>query len=81
MRKDIDHLPRTQQDELARVTQILMDEFSIAISRATQPRNEIKNMPIQRHLIAHGIQQSQTGKSHCSWQSLRPTVYDIVAMV
>jgi hypothetical protein len=37
MRNDVDHLPQTQQDELARVTQTLMDEFSVAISRATQP--------------------------------------------
>ena len=37
MRKDVDHLPVVQQDELARVTQILMDEFAVAIARATQP--------------------------------------------
>ncbi len=37
MRKDVDHLPLKQQAELARVTQILVDEFAVAISRATQP--------------------------------------------
>lgn len=37
MRKDVDHLPPIQQQELERVTQILMDEFTVAISRATQP--------------------------------------------
>ena len=37
MRTDLDHLPESQQDELERAKQILMEEFSIAISRATQP--------------------------------------------
>ena len=37
MRTNIDHLPQVQQDELARVVQILMGEFELAISRATQP--------------------------------------------
>lgn len=37
MRSDIDHLPPVQQRELERVTQLLMAEFSEAISRATQP--------------------------------------------
>lgn len=37
MRTDIDHLPPKQQDELRRVVQILMREFELAISRATQP--------------------------------------------
>jgi len=37
MRNDVDHLPPAQQDELARATQILMDEFAVATSRATQP--------------------------------------------
>lgn len=36
MRMDIDHLPSIQQQELARATQILMEQFSVAISRATQ---------------------------------------------
>ena len=36
MRTGIDHLPQVQQDELARVVQILMGEFESAISRATQ---------------------------------------------
>lgn len=37
MRSDIDHLPLVQQRELERVTQILMDEFAVAIAHATQP--------------------------------------------
>jgi predicted nucleotidyltransferase/HEPN domain-containing protein len=37
MRTNIDHLPQVQQDELARVVRILMDEFEKAIARATQP--------------------------------------------
>lgn len=37
MRTDIDHLPQVQQDELARVTRILMEEFEKATARATQP--------------------------------------------
>ncbi|MES2326272.1 MAG: HEPN domain-containing protein [Pseudomonadota bacterium] len=37
MRTGIDHLPQRQQDELARVTHILMEEFETATSRATQP--------------------------------------------
>ena len=37
MRTNIYHLPQVQQDELARVVQILMGEFEQAISRATQP--------------------------------------------
>jgi predicted nucleotidyltransferase/HEPN domain-containing protein len=37
MHHDIDHLPLIQQAELARMRRILMEEFEIAISRATQP--------------------------------------------
>lgn len=37
MRNDVDHLPAAQQGELERVKQILMDEFAVATSRATQP--------------------------------------------
>lgn len=37
MRTNIDHLPPRQQNELERAKQTLMDEFSSAISRATQP--------------------------------------------
>ena len=37
MRSDIDHLPPIQQGELERVKQLLMAEFSEAISRANQP--------------------------------------------
>ncbi|HJP70024.1 MAG TPA: HEPN domain-containing protein [Sphingomicrobium sp.] len=38
MRRDLDHLPQVQQDELARVVAILMEEFDKVTSRATQPR-------------------------------------------
>jgi predicted nucleotidyltransferase/HEPN domain-containing protein len=37
VRTAIDHLPQVQQDELARVVQILMGEFEAATARATQP--------------------------------------------
>ena len=37
MRTDLDHLPQAQQDELARVVRILMEEFEAVTSRATQP--------------------------------------------
>ena len=37
MRSDVDHLPPVQQGEMERVKQLLMAEFSEAISRATQP--------------------------------------------
>jgi predicted nucleotidyltransferase/HEPN domain-containing protein len=37
MRTGLDHLPQRQQDELARVVEILMEEFEKATSRATQP--------------------------------------------
>jgi len=37
MRTNIDHLPQVQQDELARVTRILMGEFEEVTARATQP--------------------------------------------
>ncbi|MBB3860881.1 putative nucleotidyltransferase/HEPN domain-containing protein [Novosphingobium hassiacum] len=49
MRKDVDHLPPIQQQELERVTQILMDEFTVAISRATQPWK--KNGKIQKIVL------------------------------
>lgn len=37
MRNDVDHLPPAQQEELTRAVRILMDEFAVATSRATQP--------------------------------------------
>lgn len=46
---DVDHLPLAQQDELDRVTQILMDEFATAISRATQAWK--KNGKIQKFIL------------------------------
>lgn len=49
MRNDVDHLPALQQDELARAKQILLDEFSVAISRATQPWK--KNGKVQKIVL------------------------------
>jgi predicted nucleotidyltransferase len=49
MRKDVDHLPLIQQNELERVRQTLMDEFAIAIARATQPWK--KNGKIQKIVL------------------------------
>lgn len=49
MRNDLDHLPQARQDELSRVTQILMDEFAVAISCATQPWR--KNGKIQKIIL------------------------------
>ncbi|WP_066588526.1 HEPN domain-containing protein [Sphingomonas pruni] len=37
MRRDIDHLPETQREELERVQRVLMEEFETAVSRATSP--------------------------------------------
>lgn len=43
MRRDVDHLPDVQQDELQRVKDVLMTEFSEAIARATSaPRKNGK---------------------------------------
>lgn len=49
MRTDVDHLPLTQQDELACVRQTLMGEFASAISGATQPWK--KNGKIQKIIL------------------------------
>jgi len=49
MRKDIDHLPAAQQAELERAKHILMTEFEVAISRATQPWK--KNGRIQKIVL------------------------------
>lgn len=49
VKMDIDHLPSVQQEELGRVTQILMDEFSVATSRATQPWK--KNGRVQKIML------------------------------
>lgn len=49
MKKDVDHLPPVQQEELARATRILMDEFAVATSRATQPWK--KNGKIQKIIL------------------------------
>jgi uncharacterized protein len=37
VRSDVDHLPEVQQNELTRVVSVLREEFSRAISTATQP--------------------------------------------
>jgi len=37
MRNDVDHLPPAQQEELTRTTRVLLHEFAVATSRATQP--------------------------------------------
>ncbi len=34
MKNDVDHLPPTQQEELALATRISMDEFAVAIPRS-----------------------------------------------
>lgn len=49
MQKDVDHLPAVQQGELAHIRQILLDEFAVAISRATQPWK--KNGKIQKIIL------------------------------
>lgn len=49
MRMDIDHLPSIQQQELARAKQILMEQFSVATSRATQPWK--RNGKIQKIIL------------------------------
>lgn len=49
VKKDVDHLPSTQQDELGRVTQILLNEFAVAIARATQPWK--KNGKVQKIIL------------------------------
>lgn len=61
MRNDVDHLPAAQQGELERVKQILMDEFAIATSRATQPWK--KNGRIQNVILFGSYSRSQTHKS------------------
>ena len=49
MRNNVDHLSPSQQHELERVKQILMEEFSIAIARATQPWK--KNGRVQKIIL------------------------------
>jgi len=49
MKNDVDHLPLAQQEELARATRILMDEFAVATSRATQPWK--KNGKVQNIIL------------------------------
>lgn len=49
MRNDVDHLPPAQQEELARTARILMDEFAVATSLATQPWK--KNGKVQKIIL------------------------------
>jgi predicted nucleotidyltransferase/HEPN domain-containing protein len=49
VRNDVDHLPMTQQDELMLIKQTLLDEFSAATSRATQPWK--KNGRVQKMIL------------------------------
>jgi predicted nucleotidyltransferase/HEPN domain-containing protein len=49
MRTDLDHLPVTQQGELARVRQTLLDEFAAAIAGASQPWK--KNGKVQKIVL------------------------------
>ena len=49
MRNEVDHLPAIQQHELERVKRILLEEFSIATSRATQPWK--KNGKVQNIIL------------------------------
>lgn len=49
MRHDVDHLLLIQQSELVQVRQLLLDEFAVAISRATQPWK--KNGKIQKIIL------------------------------
>ena len=49
MRNDVDHLPPAQQEELAQAMRILMDEFAVATSRATQPWK--KNGRVQKIIL------------------------------
>ena len=49
MRNDVDHLPEAQQDELALVKRILMEEFASATARSTQPWK--KNGRIQNIIL------------------------------
>lgn len=63
MRTGLDHVPDVQQLELARVVEILMEEFGAAIARATQPsRRNGKNYKI----VFLGTMRATTG-------STRPT--------
>ena len=37
MKSELDHLPQSKQQELARIQRILLEEFERAIANATQP--------------------------------------------
>ena len=40
MRTDLDHLPHGKQREIARVTEILFEEFTDAMKSASSPKNK-----------------------------------------
>src|SRR5258705_1253652 len=68
MRTSIDHLPQVQQDELARVVQLLMGEFEQAISRATQAsRRTRKNYKIM--LFGSYAREDWVDKPETGYQS------------
>ena len=76
MKMDVDHLPSLQQDELARVTQILMEEFAVAISRATQPWK--KNGKIQKIVLFGSYARGDwVDEPHNGYQS----DYDLLVIV
>ena len=76
VKMDLDHLPSPQQDELARVTQILMEEFAIAISRGTQPWK--KNGKIQKIVLFGSYARGDwVDEPHNGYQS----DYDLLVIV
>jgi predicted nucleotidyltransferase/HEPN domain-containing protein len=69
-------LPSVQQEELARVTQILMDEFAVAISRATQPWK--KNGKVQKIVLFGSYARGDwVDEPHNGYQS----DYDLLVIV
>ena len=76
VKMDVDNLPSLQQDELARVTQILMEEFAVAISRATQPWK--KNGKIQKIVLFGSYARGDwVDEPHNGYQS----DYDLLVIV
>ncbi len=76
VKMDVDHLPSLQQDELARVTQILMEEFAAAISGATQPWK--KNGKIQKIVLFGSYARGDwVDEPHNGYQS----DYDLLVVV
>jgi len=48
MRTDLDHLPHGKQREIARVTEILFEEFADAMKSASSPQEEGRPHPQDR---------------------------------